>query len=117
MDDQPSPDDHSIAALFSRLIDDAERFVRSEIRLYRAQLFDRIGDAKAAILLGVTAFLVAQSAFIALFVGLVLILWRAIGPAWAIIIVIGSGLMIAGVLVKIAIDKIRTVTAIKDHVE
>ncbi|MES2055753.1 MAG: phage holin family protein [Pseudomonadota bacterium] len=117
MDEQPSPDENSISGLFSRLIDDAERFVRAEIRLYRAQLFERIGDAKTAILLGVTAFLLAQSAFIALFVGLVLILARAIGPAWAIVIVIGSGLAVAAVLVKIAIDKIRKVTAIKDHAE
>ena len=43
-----SPEDDSIGALFARLIDDGERFVRAEVRLYRAQLFSRLHDARAA---------------------------------------------------------------------
>src|SRR5882757_6898301 len=113
MAEQP-PDDDSIGTLFSRLIDDAERFVRAEIRLYRAQLFHRIGEARTAILLGAAAFLLAQSAIIGMVVGLVLILRQPLGPVGATVVVGGGALIVAAVLARIAIAKIRTITEIKD---
>ena len=61
----PEEHDSSIAALFARLIDDAERFVRAEVRLYRAQFLSRVGEARSAIILVVLALLLAQSAMIA----------------------------------------------------
>jgi VIT1/CCC1 family predicted Fe2+/Mn2+ transporter len=108
-----SPDD-SIAALFSRLIDDAERFVRAEIRLYRAQAFARLGEARSAIVMVVIALLLAQSAFIGVVVGLLLILRGPLGAAWATVVVVCVSLGIAAVLVRLAIGKIRKVTEIKD---
>lgn len=107
-------DDDSIATLFSRLIDDAERFVRAEIALYRAQIFRRLSDARIAIVLAGTAFLLAQSALIATLFGLILILRRQVGSAWATVIVVGLALLIAGILARIAIAQIRKATEIED---
>ena len=114
MDDKPSPENNSIGHLFSRLIDDAERFVRAEVNLYRAQAFARIGEARLALLLGVTAFLLAQSALIAMLVGLVLVVRRSLGPALATLIVVGGALIVAGLMVAVAVAKIKKLTRIKD---
>lgn len=122
MDDTPTPekgpDFNSIGHLFSRLIDDAERFVRAEVNLYRAQAFARIGEAKVALLLGATAFLLAQSALIAMLVGLVLVVRMEVhSAAWATVIVVGGALIVAGIMVAIAVAKIKKLTRIKDGPE
>jgi hypothetical protein len=114
---QPDDDSNSIAALFSRLIDDAERFVRAEIRLYRAQFLSRVGEARTAILLGVVALLLAQSAVIATVLGLLLILRRPLGEIGATIIVVVISLGIAALLVRIAIAKVRRITDFTDKSE
>jgi hypothetical protein len=111
------PDDISIGALISRLIDDAERFVRAELRLYRAQLFQRIEEGRTAILLIAAAFLLAQSAIIGMVVGLVLILRRPLGAVWATITVGAGTLIVAALLLRIAVAKIRKLTEIKDKPE
>jgi len=123
VDDAPSPDNkgpdfNSIGHLFSRLIDDAERFVRAEVNLYRAQAFARINEAKVALLLGATAFLLAQSALIAMLVGLVLIVRMQVhSAAWATVIVVGGALIVAGIMVAVAVAKIKKLTRIKDGPE
>ena len=122
MDDTPTPekgtDPGSIGHLFSRLIDDAERFVRAEVNLYRAQAFARIGEAKVALLLGATAFLLAQSALIAMLVGLVLVVRMQVhSAAWATVIVVGGALVVAGIMVAIAVAKIKKLTRVKDGPE
>ncbi|MDB5673939.1 MAG: hypothetical protein JWM65_921 [Sphingomonas bacterium] len=122
MDDTPTPekgpDFNSIGHLFSRLIDDAERFVRAEVNLYRAQAFARIGEAKVALLLGATAFLLVQSALIAMLVGLVLVVRMEVhSAAWATVIVVGGALIVAGIMVAIAVAKIKKLTRIKDGPE
>jgi len=123
VDDAPSPgnkgpDSDSIGHLFSRLIDDAERFVRAEVNLYRAEAFARIGEAKVALLLGATAFLLAQSALIAMLVGLLLIVRMEVhSAAWATVIVVGGALIVAGIMVAVAVAKIKKLTRIKDGPE
>ncbi len=115
---QPNgPDEGGIVALFLRLIDDAERFVRAEMRLYRAQLFDKLRQARSAILLGVVAFLLAQSAIITTLVGLVLILRHAVGLEWAVVIVVVGGFAVAGLLVHIAVTKVRKLTEIRERAD
>lgn len=109
----PAPDT-SIGALFARLIDDAERFVRAEINLYRAQFVARLDDAKAVILLGAIAFLLAQSALIALLVGLLVILLKPLGAVGATAVVVGTALIVVAILIRIAIVKLKTITEIKD---
>ena len=110
-------DSNSIAALFSRLIDDAERFVRAEIRLYRAQFLSRVGEARTAIVLGVVALLLAQSAMIATVLGLLLILRRPLGEVGATILVVLLSLGTAGLLVRFAIAKVRKLTEFPDKPE
>ena len=117
MAELPPDDDNSIAALFSRLIDDAERFVRAEIRLYRAQFLSRVGEARTAIVLGVAALLLAQSAVIATILGLLLILRRPLGEVGATIVVVVVSLGIAALLVRIAIAKVRKITDFRDTPE
>lgn len=115
MAERPSDDDrNSIAALFSRLIDDAERFVRAEIRLYRAEFLSRVGEARVAIILGVIALLLAQSAVIAMVLGLLLILRHPLGEIGATVLVVIVSLGIAALLVRIAIAKVQAITEIKD---
>ena len=113
----PDHDSNSIAHLFSRLIDDAERFVRAEIRLYRAQFLSRVGEARIAILLGVIALLLAQSAIIAMVLGLLLILRHPLGEVGATIAVVIVSLGIAALLVRIAVTKVQKITEIKDKPE
>jgi len=123
VDDTPTPehkgqDPDSIGHLFSRLIDDAERFVRAEVNLYRAQIVARLNEVKVAILLGVTAFLLAQSALIAMLVGLVLVVRMQVhSAAWATAIVVGGALIVAGMMVAVAVAKIKKITRIKDGPE
>lgn len=109
----PVEADESIVALFSRLVDDAETFVRAEIRLYRANLFERLTEARTAIVMILTAFLLAQSAIIALLVGLVVILRPMLGAVGATATVVIGAITIAGLLAWVAIDKISRVTEIK----
>lgn len=105
--------DDSIVGLFTRLVDDAETFVRAEIRLYRANVFSRLSDARTAIIMLLTSFLIAQSAIIALLVGLVVILRPAFGAVGATATVVIGGVSVAGLLAWLAINKIRQLTDIK----
>src|SRR5690242_17207208 len=109
MAELPPDHDNSIAHLFSRMIGDAERFVRAEIRLYRAQFLSRVGEARIAILLGVIALLLAQSAIIAMVLGLLLILRHPLGEAGATILVVIVSLGIAALLVRIAVTKVQKI--------
>lgn len=107
-----APDD-TIVALFTRLVDNAETFVRAEIRLYRANVFSRLSDARTAIIMLLASFLIAQSAIIALLVGLVVILRPALGGVGATATVVIGGVSVAGLLAGLAINKIRQLTDIK----
>ena len=113
----PDNDSNSIARLFARLVDDAERFVRAEIRLYRAEFLSRVGEARIAIVLGIIALLLAQSAIIAMVLGLLLILRHPLGEVGATIVVVIVSLGIAALLVRIAVTKVQKITEIKDKPE
>lgn len=118
MDGQPPPDDHSIGHLVSRLVEDAERFAGAQIGLYRAQIATRVADAKIALLLGAGAFVIAQSALVALLVGLVLAIAQALhSAAWATVIVVGAALAIAAVMIAVAVARIKRLTGSEDTPE
>lgn len=110
-----APDEDSIPALFGRLIDDAEDFIRAELRLYRANLFARLNEARTGIVMILTSFLLLQSAIIALLVGMVVILRPSLGAAGATAAVVGTSVLVAGVLAKLAFDRIRKATEIGDR--
>ena len=84
----------SIVGLVTRLIDDVEYFVRSEISLYRAQLLDRARQAQGAVVMLMVAFVLGQATVFTLLVALVLILRRSLGIYWASAAVIGGALVI-----------------------
>lgn len=108
-------DDENITTLFGRLIDNGDRFVRAELRLYRAGLFERLAGARAAIVMLVLAFLLGQAAIIALLVGLIASLLRPLGAIAATAIVVGGAVVVAGLLVRLAIGKLRKATEIEDR--
>lgn len=114
----PPPEDgleNGFVALFTRLIDDGEEFVRAEMQLYRAQLLARLKEGRSAVIMVIVAFFLAQSALVALLVGLVATLRRPLGPAGATAVVVLGALLVAGALAWLGIDKLRRATEIKEH--
>jgi CHASE2 domain-containing sensor protein len=109
------PAEDSFVALFSRLIDHAEQFVRAELQLYRAQLFARLREGRTAIIMIATAFFLAQAALVAFLVGLVATLRAPLGPAGATAVVVLGALAIAALLAWLAIGKLREATQVRDH--
>lgn len=106
--------DPSIAALFSQLIDHAERFIRAEFRLYRADLISRMIATRAAIVMILIAFLLSQASIIALLVGLIVILRHPLGAVGATTTVVGGALIIVALLGSVAFAKISRATKIED---
>lgn len=102
----PSPDE-SIGELLVRLIEDARVLVRAEVALYRSQVFAWIGKAKVIAALAVAALILVNGAAIALFVGLLLIFERRIGPIWATVIVVTATLLVAVLLGWLAARRVR----------
>ncbi|MDO7841188.1 phage holin family protein [Sphingomonas immobilis] len=115
----PAAEDGGFVKLFLRLIDDVERFIRAELRLWRAQVYERLRQARTAIILIVAGFLIAQSAFIAFLVGLLIILRQEaqLSPALATLIVVGTALLIAGGMIQVAILKIKKLTEIREKAD
>jgi len=111
--DEPEEQD-SIVDLLSRLVDDAERFVRAEMQLYRAQLFARLRQGRTAIILLAVAFFLAQSAVVAFLVGLVATLRASLGPAGATATVVIGALVIAAILARIALWQLGKATDVED---
>jgi hypothetical protein len=110
---EPQPDD-SITSLVSRLIDDGEEFVRAELKLYRARLFSRLGEARNAILLAIGAFVLGQAVLVAALVGLLMTLRRLVGPGWATLILVGGGALVAAIMAWAAWSLVKKATAIDD---
>jgi hypothetical protein len=104
----------SIVALVTRLIDDVERFVRAEISLYRAQMLERVNEARGAIVMLVIAFMLAQATLFTLLVALVLILRRWTGIYWASGLVVAAALAITLILAKVATGKLSAATRVSE---
>jgi LytS/YehU family sensor histidine kinase len=113
-EEPPPPEQDSIPALVSRLIDNGEEFVRAELKLYRARVFSRIDEARNAIILGVLALSLVQAVMVAALVGLLIVLTRLIGPGGATAIVVAVGLALAALLALLAYRQLRKATEIKD---
>lgn len=114
-DEPDPPTEDSFVELFSRLVDDAERLVRAELRLYRAQLFARAKEARSAIILLAAAFFIAQSAMVAFLVGLLATLRGPLGPIGATLVVVVGAIAIASLMAWVAIGKIRRATEVRDR--
>ncbi len=107
--------EESFVALFERLVDDSEQFVLAELQLYRARLFERLKEGLIAIAMIAIAFFLAQSALVALLVGLVATLREPLGPAGATATVVLVALAIAGLLLWLGLQLLRKATEVRKN--
>ncbi len=91
-------DDESIAALFSRVLSDAENLARAEIELQKAKVVARIDDARNGVLLLLASVATGSVALTALVVGVLMVLSRIVGPGWATAIVVGTLLVLSALM-------------------
>lgn len=104
----------SIVGLVTRLIDDVERFVRAEISLYRAQMLERVNEARGPIVMLVVAFMLAQATLFTFLVALVLILRRWVGIYWASGMVVVLALAVTLILAKTASARLVSTTRVSE---
>jgi hypothetical protein len=104
----------SIIGLVTRLIDDVERFVRAEVSLYRAQMLERVNEARGAIVMLVIAFMLAQATLFTFLVALVLIMRRWVGIYWASGIVVILALAVTLILAKAASARLVSATRVSE---
>lgn len=91
------PDHDGIVTLLRRAVADAQQLASAEVALYKSRAFAALAEAKQAIVFGLAAIICAHLASIALVVGFLLILQRALGAGWATVIVVGV-LLLGGAL-------------------
>ncbi len=95
--DEPGDDD-SIATLFSRALADAENLARAEIELQKAKVVARIDQTRNGILLLLASVATGSVALTALVVGVLMVLTPLVGPTWATVIVVGTLVLVSGLL-------------------
>jgi len=88
----------TLPELANRLIDDARAVASAEVELVKARAGERLAAYRSAAVFFVAAAVLALSALIALFVGLILTLSTLIGPGLATAAVVLAVLAIAAVL-------------------
>ena len=106
----PEPEDtdnDTIGALFGRLVDDAEHFVRSEVKLYRAEALHRLESLKWLLAMGAVGALLSLCAVILLLMAAVFALAPYVGAAWAAIIVALMAMACAAAMFFAIFAKIR----------
>lgn len=99
----------SIGGLFARLIEDAKGFARAEVDYYRLLVTSRVAGLKPAVVLIVVALFLVQASLTTLLIGIGFGIARAferIGIAGGVVIAALVGLLISGILVRIAVGKI-----------
>lgn len=103
--------DESIATLFTDAVAEAKEVARAEIDLQKVRLLAKVGEAQSAVGLLVGALVCASLALTGLVVGALLILQRIVGPGWATLIVVGTLLLLAGMLGWLALGRFRAMFA------
>lgn len=92
------PEEESIGELIGRLVEDGKGVARAEIDYYRALAATKVGEARAGLILGIAALVIALCSVTALLVGLILSLAPLVGPGLATLIVIVVALALASLL-------------------
>lgn len=98
MTEPEEQEEESIGALIGRLAEDGKGYARAEIGYYRTLAASKLGEARAGLILGAAALVIALCAVTALIVGLILSLSTLVGPGLATLIVIAGALALAGLL-------------------
>jgi hypothetical protein len=94
----PEAQEESIGEMIGRLVEDGKGVARAEIGYYRALVASKLGEAKAGLILGAVALVIALCSVTALLVGLILSLAPLVGPTFATLIVIVAALALAALL-------------------
>jgi len=102
-----TPADDGIAGLIGQFVDDAREVADAEIGLIKARVGSGVARFRDAALLFAVAAVLALAALIALLVGLIAALAPHVGAALATVIVCGTSLLIAAILVLIGTGKLR----------
>lgn len=107
----PTPGDARLAIgdLLSRLVMELRDWFEAEFALYRAQATRRGLSAAVAGVLILAAITLAQSALVALLIGLIMLLAPQMGTGYAILSVVGATLVIGALLAWLGIRKILNV--------
>jgi hypothetical protein len=107
----------SIAELLERLIDDAEAFVRAEIKLYRIEALHKVNTYSTLLAFALFGALLAFGSVTLLLMALVFALAPYLGAALAALIVAVVALALAGLLVGMVVRQIRKDLGDKDNEE
>ncbi len=102
-------DAETIGGLLSRLIDDAKQLFHAEIDYYRLLVVGRVAGLKTAVILIVAAILLLQASLTTLLIGIGLAiarLFERVGMAGGVVIAAVIGLIVSGLLVRIATGRI-----------
>lgn len=97
----------SIGELLSRLVDDAENFVRAEIKLYRVEAIHKIALYRTLLAVAAVGGLLAFGSVTLLLMALVFALAPLIGAAWAAFLVALIAMLVAGLLIALVTMRIR----------
>lgn len=92
-----------LGGLVGQLVEDARALLRAEVLLAKSRTLALLRRSRAAIILLAAAGCVAFASVVALMLGLVLALAPLVGAAWAGVILLVAGFVVAGVLSWIAI--------------
>lgn len=100
-------DDDSIGDLLERLVDDAEDFVKAEVRLYRAEATHRIAEYRRYLAIAIFGAMFAAAAFFLLLLAGVFALAPYMGLPLAAVAVALGAIVVAAVLLMTVSAKLK----------
>jgi ABC-type polysaccharide/polyol phosphate export permease len=107
----------SIGEVLSRLVDDAEAFVRAEISLYRAEAIHKVNIYRRLLALAAFGGLLAFGSVTLLLIALVFALSPYLGAAWAAFLVALVAMAIAALSIGLVVRYIRRDLREADEIE
>ncbi|AYJ85587.1 hypothetical protein D3Y57_05855 [Sphingomonas paeninsulae] len=109
--DAPRP---SLGALFARLIQEGEAFIRAEVLLYRAQATRKAFSAGLIVALVCGALMLAQALIVAVLIGIILTIAPSVGMGRSVLIVAAVTLVLIAVCGFVARSKISALLKPED---
>lgn len=99
--------DDSIGDLLGQLVDDAETFVKAEIKLYRAEALHQLAGYRKYFVFAAIGAVLGLCAIILLLMAAVFALAPFIGPAAAALLVAVLAIAVTALLFSIVVEKVR----------